>query len=474
MDLAQAKLLRDELERKCVGGWTISGFFGNGKSAVVLKASKEGVNGALKIFHPELIERYGKHVQLERILRETSLVGAEHPNLVRILDGGECKDTGYLFVVMEPLASHNLHDKLLDVPLTAVPKIIAQVASAAHFLEDRGLAHRDIKLENIALSDDYSTATLLDLGVLRPIGLSDLTDVDQRPFIGTLRYSAPEFLLRQEEDTTEGWRAVTFYQLGAVLHDLLMRKVLFEEHSEPFSMLVKAVTEIIPKVFGEDSRCVALARNCLIKNPRTRLELVKWEDFATLGSAEPTSKITDIRERIRQRQVYFRVAQETPQISMAEQARVRRRLLLDVCNRLESRIAGIINDQACFPLREVRSERNEPEGKCLTRIDFECDEDKGLPYKLCILIEVVLLDENNGNAVFKAGSAALLAKGDIAPGDFAPAEQFFAGELSALLDSPKLVEQVMTALDAAYVALDKGLELVSAKVLQLRLQGDDK
>lgn len=474
MDLAQAKLFVDDLEGKCVGGWTIKGFYGNGKSAVVLKASKEGTDGALKVFHPELIERYGKHVQLERILREKSLVGAEHPNLVRILDGGECNETGYLFVVMEPLAARNLHDALKDVPLAAVPKLIAQVASAAHFLEDRGLAHRDIKPENIAVSDDYSTATLLDLGVLRPIGVSDLTDVDQRPFIGTLRYSAPEFLLRQEEDTTEGWRAVTFYQLGAVLHDLLMRKVLFEEYSEPFSMLVKAVTEIMPKAFGDDSRCVALARNCLIKNPRTRLELVKWEDFAALGSAEPTSKITDIRERIRQRQVYFRAAQEAPQISAAEQARALRRLLLDVCNRLESRIAGIINDQACFPLREVRSERDEPARKCVTRIDFECDEDKGLPFRLCILIEVFLLDENNGTAVFRAHSAALLAKGDAATNDFAQAEPFFAGELSALLDSPKLVEQVMTALDAAYVVLEKGLEPVIGKPLQLRLQGDNK
>ena len=246
MDSGQASLFRDSLQETSIGGWHVSGFYGNGKSAVVLPAVRGIEEGAFKVFHPELIERYGKDAQLQRIRRESSLVGASHPHLVRILDGGECAVTGYLYVVMERIPHRNLHQALADIPMDAVPKLMAQVASAARFLEDRGLAHRDIKPENIAVSDDFSHATLLDLGVLRPIGFSDLTDVSQRSFIGTLRYSSPEFLLRQEEDTIEGWRAVTFYQLGAVLHDLLMKRPLFHEYGEPFAGLVEAVKSVNP------------------------------------------------------------------------------------------------------------------------------------------------------------------------------------------------------------------------------------
>ncbi len=210
MDKIQAEMLRDSLQGIEVGGWLISGFHANGKSAVVLAAQKDGTVGAIKVFHPELVERYGKAAQLERISREKSLIGASHANLVQILDGGECAITGYLFVVMESLPYKNLHEKNSLIPVSAIRRIISQVASAARFLEDRGLAHRDIKPENIAISDDFSRAVLLDLGVLLPVGASNLTDVDQRLFIGTLRYSSPEFLLREEESTAESWRAITF------------------------------------------------------------------------------------------------------------------------------------------------------------------------------------------------------------------------------------------------------------------------
>jgi serine/threonine protein kinase len=140
VDSTQAKFLHDSLQNVTVGGWHISGSFGYGKSAVVLPAVKDGQHSAIKIFHSELIERFGKSVQLERILRETSLIDANHPNLVRILDGGECSVTGHLYVVMESLPYGNLQEKLPLLPIDAVRHLIFQVASAARYLEDRGLA----------------------------------------------------------------------------------------------------------------------------------------------------------------------------------------------------------------------------------------------------------------------------------------------------------------------------------------------
>ena len=310
MDSVQARLFRGSLQGKTIGGWHVDGFCGNGKSAVVLPALRGTEEGAIKVFHRELIERYGKDAQLQRIHREASLVGTTHPHLVRILDGGECAATGHLYVVMERIPHRNLYQALADVPVDAVPKIIAQVASAARFLEDRGMAHRDIKPENIAVSDDFAHATLLDLGVLRPIGFSDLTDVSQRTFIGTLRYSSPEFLMRQEQDTIEGWRAVTFYQLGAVLHDLLMRRQLFHDYGEPFAGLVEAVKSINPIVQGDDVRCVNLARRCLIKNPITRRQLVSWSDFSSLEVALDATA-TSQRDLIRERQKALRAQAES-------------------------------------------------------------------------------------------------------------------------------------------------------------------
>lgn len=293
-----------DLQGSSVGAWIIEGYIDNGKSAVVCRAKRQNQEAALKVFDLELIERYGKDTQSERIGREKSLIGKSHRNLVKIWDGGYCNKTNLFFVAMELLTGKTLSKSLDDVSPDEIVKITKQVASAAKFLEDLEppLAHRDIKPSNIIITDD-NEAVLLDLGVLRPIEGSDVTDESAKPFIGTLRYSPPEFLLRQEEDSLEGWRAVTFYQIGAVLHDLIMRKPLFEEDSEPFARLVFAVKEKVPLIKSNEVslRLLQLSRNCLVKNPDVRLNIVKWEDFEKCDQSKDT--LEEVKRRIQNRKL---------------------------------------------------------------------------------------------------------------------------------------------------------------------------
>lgn len=456
MDKVQAQILRDELQGKSVGGWLIDGFHGNGKSAVVLPAIKGDQRGAIKIFHPELIERYGKAAQLERIMREKSLVGASHDNLVQIYDGGECPDTGHLYVVMESLPYENLHDQNANIPLSAVPSIISQIASAARFLEDRNLAHRDIKPENIAISDDFSRAVLLDLGVLLPIGLSNLTDVDQRLFIGTLRYSSPEFLKREEEDTIEGWRAVTFYQIGAVIHDLLMKTVLFEEQSEPFSKLVEAVGKTNPTIVSDNTQLAFLAKCCLTKNPTTRLELVDWKDFTV--QQETGDELTAAKERISHRQRYHQETKVTSGTETAPREREIKHFLDDVSNRFQARIAVLLNGLDAFPVRTTRSDTCRVTKCVKICLQFAQDENRGLKYRLSIGYAIEMIDYNEGSPIVRAKVSAAIANNPVTAGDLQPSHRFYSGDLTGLLDSTALEKTLVDCLDAAYETIEKGVE----------------
>lgn len=454
MDSAQAAVLVASLIEKEVGGWRIERFLGQGKSAVVLSCSRGAEAGAIKVFHPELVERYGRATQLERILREKSLVGASHPNLVNILDGGECPETHLLYVVMECIPYPNMHEVLSNIPSEMIPGLIVQIASAARFLEDRNLVHRDIKPENIAVSSDFSKAILLDLGVLRPIGLSNLTDVDQRSFIGTLRYGAPEFLQRKEEDTIEGWRAVTFYQIGAVLHDLIMKRVLFESDSEPFSCLVQAVIEKVPEIYGDNANWVTLANHCLIKNPATRLELVSWERFQNLV-IEDSQSVTLSRDRIRQRQKYFQ-ATAAQEKTVGQNPRSARKILDDVCNRLESRVAALMNDLQIFPLRSTQSVKKVEQCASETYIHFEKDELKGIPFKITVLIRCTLIDENLGRPIFRAEAAAACANEYIPIEALPESTPIHTGEIELLLDNTHLEEVFVSCLEDAYMQVEQG------------------
>jgi serine/threonine protein kinase len=302
MDEYIANNITTALVGTTVGGWLVQKYVNHGKSAVIFLAEKGGDRAALKIFDPEIIQRYGRDAQLDRIKREQSLIRKTHPNLVRVFDGGE--DGQYLFVAMEYFEGQNLADVLLKIPASEVRILISQIASAAKFLEDSSFAHRDIKPENIGLSPDMKSAKLLDLGVIRPFDLSNITDQgDQHYFVGTLQYSPPELLFREEEQSIEGWRAVTYYQLGGVLHDLLMRRPLFENFKNPYARLVRAVEREIPRVDAPevDADLRLLAQNCLAKNPRQRLETVNWEDFCR-------PRVTDPMDAARRRIAQHRVA----------------------------------------------------------------------------------------------------------------------------------------------------------------------
>ena len=226
--------MAQELRGSHVGGWAVGDYLGNGFSAVVLSARKRDNLAALKIIDPEMIERYGFDRQLARIKREKRLEGHTHPHLVQILDGGHCAETEHLYVVMELLEPLTLGDVRDTLPACQIGPVIHQLASAARFLEEHELVHRDIKPENTHISPDYMTAKLLDLGVVYPPHDSTAPSAGtHNSFVGTARYSPPEFLHRREENNLAGWRAITFYQLGATLFDLITRTPIFDDVREP-------------------------------------------------------------------------------------------------------------------------------------------------------------------------------------------------------------------------------------------------
>jgi len=285
-----------------VGGWLVGKYIGWGKSAIVCEATKDDCDAAIKIYDAALVDRFGKEQQEARMRRQLQLVGKQHPHLIRLYDGGFCDTTGLFFLVMELVRARNLEDALQELPRDRIGPLIGQVASAARYLEDLGLVHRDIKPSNVLVTADFQKAVLADLGVIRPMAADRLTDSTQaKAFVATLRYSSPEYLLRSEEDTKDGWRGHTFYQLGAVLHDMIMRRPIFSEYSEPFARLVKAVCEEIPEIAAEDvhPRLVHLAKMCLIKDPALRVTYVNWECFD--WRKEDRDDLDLIKARIRDR-----------------------------------------------------------------------------------------------------------------------------------------------------------------------------
>jgi serine/threonine protein kinase len=391
MDRVKAQIWEERLKGTKIGNWEILSLIDNGKSAAVFRATDGSTTVALKLFDDEIIKRFGDTTQLGRIERELSLIGEEHPNMVRILDGGHDKTTGNHFIVMNFLEGPNLKSCLEKIPPEAVPSLIQQLASAAQFLEDRQLCHRDIKPENILLLNDYTHLVLLDFGVLRPIGKPGLTDDDGiQPFIGTLQYASPEFLLRREEDTLEGWRALTFYQIGGVAHDLIMRKSLFAEFTDPYARLVNAVQFEQPQIQNSaaPSYLVELARTCLLKDPKVRERLLSWDSFKPPSTTDKVG--TSPKQRVTNRNALARAQiQEVSAPASIDTTAVTAEVLSTVIDYLKDAISTIRSDNSIFPPATVV--RHPRDGNNL-RVQFRKSPLHGLPYGLTMNIEVEVLD----------------------------------------------------------------------------------
>lgn len=118
----------------------------------------------------------------------------EHKNLIKLIDVFDT--VSHVHIVMECVEGPDLFEYLrannYRLPEVQVQRIIHELLQGVSYLHERGIVHRDLKLENIIMSDDTDSAVpvIVDFGlskIFQPRGKA--TD----PF-GTLGYCAPEVL----------------------------------------------------------------------------------------------------------------------------------------------------------------------------------------------------------------------------------------------------------------------------------------
>ncbi len=278
-------------------GWSIGKGLGEGGTAPVYEVlTPDGVR-ALKLYSAEFSDGKKGLIERKRIEQQLALRDHNCPSLVQIFDGGEFH--GRLFLLMARAPGTELEKRLHEIPRHQIRHIVDQVARAVAFLRTLEICHRDIKAANVYVSDDATQVTLLDVSVTRniydPVGVG--TDHDgQLPVVATARYSPPEYLFRLLEPGPELWHALDVYQLGALLHDLIMRRPLFEsefkaasENRYRFAWLV-ATTAPRLEATDVDQDLMFLARRALDKDWRRRSSL-KIESFFEGAVAERSNAL---------------------------------------------------------------------------------------------------------------------------------------------------------------------------------------
>lgn len=220
------------------GRWVLRSVLGVGGMAAVYAATDvAGNEAAVKILHPEIGMRRDLR---DRFMREGTVANRiQHPGVVRVLEHGAVDDRS-AFLVLERLHGESLGDRVArqgTLPLPDLLDVLDQVLDVLSLAHDAGVIHRDLKPDNLFLTDDGGVK-VLDFGIARVLE-SAPDDLRTRTgmAMGTLPYMAPEQALgrRSEMDGR-----VDIFALGATAFRILARRRVHEADSEAGLLLAMA------------------------------------------------------------------------------------------------------------------------------------------------------------------------------------------------------------------------------------------
>jgi serine/threonine protein kinase len=200
---------------------------------------------AIKALHPqfaaekEMVERFRREAQA------ATTIG--HPNIVEVNDIGTFPD-GTPFMVLEFLEgrdwAHDLRDQGAQ-PLSKVVDILSQVCDALGVAHAIGIVHRDMKPENIFLTERGGGhfVKVVDFGISKMFDRAETGLTETGTTLGTPNYMSPE----QCQGMKDLDGRTDIYALGVIMFKALTGQYPFDDASYPM-LVLKICTEHAPQI----------------------------------------------------------------------------------------------------------------------------------------------------------------------------------------------------------------------------------
>src|SRR5246500_6014264 len=212
---------RDPLDRTLLDGrYLVQAKIASGGTSTVYRGLDTRLDRpvALKVMD----SRYAGDEQfLTRFQLEARTVARlKTPGLVAVYDQG--LDARHPFLVMELIAGGTLRELLAErgpMPPHAVAAVLRPVLGGLAAAHRAGLVHRDVKPENVLISDE-GDVKIVDFGLVRAVAAAGITSTSV--ILGTAAYLSPE----QVRDGNASPRSAV-YSVGILTYELLTGRTPF-------------------------------------------------------------------------------------------------------------------------------------------------------------------------------------------------------------------------------------------------------
>ncbi len=199
---------------------------------------------AIKILHQELATDANV---IERFMNEARAAGTlGHPNIVESTDMGFTGEH-VPYIVFEYLEGSLLTDEIYRVgglPVRRAVHIAQQIASALHAAHNANIVHRDLKSDNVFLTDRDEAldhVKVLDFGISRFLEADD--DQSHRGMVmGTPEFMAPEQITSPDHVD----KRADIYALGVILYEMVTARRPFSNDEDPRALMHRIVNAAPP------------------------------------------------------------------------------------------------------------------------------------------------------------------------------------------------------------------------------------
>jgi serine/threonine-protein kinase len=270
-----------------IGKYRVKRELGRGGMGAVYLAEQPGLGREVAI--KELIPS-ADPVSLKRFLQEAQVMArASHPNLVQVHDMELEGATNYL--VLEFVRGRSLRDWMNDgnpIPPPQVFAVMHGVLQALDYAHRHAIVHRDMKPENVLISDE-GMVKVADFGIARLMDDTSVggTATKTGTTVGTPQYMSPEQVSSSKVDGRSD-----LYSAGIMFYELVTGRPPFtaSEADGPFTLMAKHVQAPPkpPSVFqpGLNPELEEIILKALAKRPEDRFQTGQEFDTAMCTVAD--------------------------------------------------------------------------------------------------------------------------------------------------------------------------------------------